>query len=215
MKNRFNTYFAFLFIPFIFSSCATIVGGARYNARIIVADNPDAKIYYDGQYIGTGTSNIKVRRKDANKFEFTVKQDGCPDKNFNYNSRTFRGWALLGSIITFTGNIGPIPFPSGVIVDIINGAYWKPNVYERGITKDDYKNYRYVVNAKCSGNNSDQSQNKLPQMIDVVYLKNGSIVKGMIIEQVPGVSIKIKTRDDSLFIFKIEEVERITKEESK
>ncbi len=48
---------------------------------------------------------------------------------------------------------------------------------------------------------------------DVVYLKNGSIIHGMIIEQVPGVSIKIKTADRNVFVFKIEEVEKMTKEE--
>ena len=33
---------------------------------------------------------------------------------------------------------------------------------------------------------------------EVVYLKNGSIIKGVIIEQVPNVSLKIKTGDGSL-----------------
>lgn len=48
---------------------------------------------------------------------------------------------------------------------------------------------------------------------DVVYLKNGSIIKGVIIEQIPSVSIKIKTADESLFIFKMDEIEKMTKEE--
>jgi len=47
---------------------------------------------------------------------------------------------------------------------------------------------------------------------DVVYLKNGSIIHGMIIEQVPNVSIKIQTNDRNVFFYKIEEVEKITKE---
>lgn len=50
-------------------------------------------------------------------------------------------------------------------------------------------------------------------MEDVVYLKNGSIIHGTIVEQVPNVSIKIKTADGNLFVFRIEEVEKITKEE--
>ncbi|QQR85714.1 MAG: hypothetical protein IPJ76_14030 [Flavobacteriales bacterium] len=48
---------------------------------------------------------------------------------------------------------------------------------------------------------------------DVVYLKNGSVIHGTIVEQVPNVSIKIKTADGNLFVFRIEEVEKITKEE--
>ena len=52
-------------------------------------------------------------------------------------------------------------------------------------------------------------------MEDVVYLKNGSIIHGTIIEQVPSVSIKIKTRDGNIFVYKIEEVAKMTKEPTK
>jgi hypothetical protein len=47
---------------------------------------------------------------------------------------------------------------------------------------------------------------------DVVYLKNGNIIKGMIIEQIPNVSIKIQTADRSLFVFKMDEIDKMTKE---
>jgi hypothetical protein len=48
--------------------------------------------------------------------------------------------------------------------------------------------------------------------IDIVYLKNGSIIKGKIIEEVPNQSIKIKTGDGNIFVYKIDEIEKITKE---
>ncbi len=47
---------------------------------------------------------------------------------------------------------------------------------------------------------------------DVVYLKNGSIVRGIIIGQVTNESLKIATADGSLFVFNISDVEKITKE---
>jgi hypothetical protein len=47
---------------------------------------------------------------------------------------------------------------------------------------------------------------------DVVYLKNGGIIHGMIIEQVPNVSIKIQTADRNVFVYRIDEIEKITKE---
>jgi len=47
---------------------------------------------------------------------------------------------------------------------------------------------------------------------DVVYLKNGSIIRGTIIEQVPNESLKIETADGSLFVYKLSEVEKMTKE---
>ena len=48
--------------------------------------------------------------------------------------------------------------------------------------------------------------------IDIVYLKNGSIIRGKIIEQIPNQSIKIKTRDGSIFVYKMDEITKITKE---
>lgn len=50
------------------------------------------------------------------------------------------------------------------------------------------------------------------QMQEVVYLKNGSVIRGTIIEQVPNQSIKIQTIDGSIFIYNFDEVEKLTKE---
>lgn len=47
---------------------------------------------------------------------------------------------------------------------------------------------------------------------DAVYLKNGSIIRGIIIEQVPNVSLKIETADKSVMVYKMEEIEKMTKE---
>ena len=52
------------------------------------------------------------------------------------------------------------------------------------------------------------------KMTDVVYLKNGSIIKGIIVEQVPNQSMKIKTSDGSIFNYQMNEIEKITKEEN-
>ncbi|MBP9152595.1 MAG: hypothetical protein KBF73_09955 [Flavobacteriales bacterium] len=51
-------------------------------------------------------------------------------------------------------------------------------------------------------------------LIDVVYLKNGSIIKGIIVEQVPGKAIKLETADGSLFVFEFEEITKMTREEA-
>ncbi len=50
------------------------------------------------------------------------------------------------------------------------------------------------------------------QMQDVVYLNDGSVIRGLIIEQVPGVSVTIKTRDGSIFVYKMADVMKMTKE---
>lgn len=48
---------------------------------------------------------------------------------------------------------------------------------------------------------------------DVVYLKNGSVIKGVIIEQIPNVSLKIQTNDGNIFVYQMTEVEKMTKEQ--
>lgn len=50
------------------------------------------------------------------------------------------------------------------------------------------------------------------EMRDVVYLKDGSVVKGIIVEQIPNKSIKLQTGDGSLFVYQIDAVEKMTKE---
>ena len=49
-------------------------------------------------------------------------------------------------------------------------------------------------------------------LVDVVYLKNGSILRGIIIEQVPNESIKLQTADGNIFVYQTSEIEKITKE---
>ncbi len=50
------------------------------------------------------------------------------------------------------------------------------------------------------------------QLEDVVYLKDGGIIRGTIIEQRPGESILIRTRDGNQFRFTMDQIDRITKE---
>ena len=47
---------------------------------------------------------------------------------------------------------------------------------------------------------------------DVVYLKNGSIIRGDIIEMVPSETVKIMTADGCVFIYDFADVEKFTKE---
>ncbi|MDO4461473.1 MAG: hypothetical protein Q4C30_03080 [Bacteroidia bacterium] len=47
---------------------------------------------------------------------------------------------------------------------------------------------------------------------DVVYLKNGSIVRGDVLELTPGETIKIETSDRSVFVYDANDVVRVVKE---
>lgn len=50
--------------------------------------------------------------------------------------------------------------------------------------------------------------------VDVIHLKNGSIIRGTIIEQVPNEFIKVETLDRSVYTYKMDEIEKFTKEAS-
>ena len=53
------------------------------------------------------------------------------------------------------------------------------------------------------------SQNK---MVEAIHLKNGSVIKGVIIEQIPDKQITIRTSDGSTFVYPMEDISKITKE---
>jgi hypothetical protein len=194
------------------SGCATICGGSQYYAHVLVQNQPDAEVLYQGQIKGRGHASITVKRPHANRFSFAVQKKGCQTETFNYNSRAFRGWALAGSIFTWGY--------TGAAIDLIDGALWKPSVHEAGIVKTNVKNYQYIINyTGCQSSNKteepavatqdDSTQDKL---VDVVYLKNGSIIRGELMDSDPAVNVKIQTKDGSIFVFKIEEVIKVTRE---
>ena len=76
------------------------------------------------------------------------------------------------------------------------------------------KNVLFLIVVICVSFFSQKVLAQGGNYIDVVYLKNGSVIKGIIVEQVPNQSIKIQTADGSLFVYKISEVEKMTKEQT-
>lgn len=194
----------------IFSSCATICGGSKYNAQIAVPNRPSAEIVYQGDVVGTGSAFVMMMRKNANKFSFTVREKGCKPQVYNYTSRTFRGWAFAGTLVTWTGYVTGIYIPWGLGVDLATGALWKPNVGESGIVKINSKNFKYVVRyTGCPEKSEGEDEIVTDAKVDVVYLKNGSILKGTLIEPDSASQIKLKMKDGSIFVFKLDEVLKV------
>ncbi len=50
------------------------------------------------------------------------------------------------------------------------------------------------------------------KVLDVVYLNNGSVIKGSIVKIVPNKDVKLTTDNGSVFIFKMSDIKEITKE---
>lgn len=138
---RFINILILVFSIIGFSSCATLIGGYQYQAEVIVKNHPNAKINYNGNYIGKGRAYTSIRRRDANHVHFNITEDGFESTDIQFKGRTFRGWALLGSIFSFNYYFIPV----GLIYDISKGSFWKPSLYERGISKVDYHHYKYEL----------------------------------------------------------------------
>ncbi len=67
-------------------------------------------------------------------------------------------------------------------------------------------------NRNSDNRNSQNNDDKGSTLVDVVYLKNGGILVGSIIEQIPNESLKIQTKDGSVFVYSMNDIARIAKE---
>lgn len=74
------------------------------------------------------------------------------------------------------------------------------------------KGIRFLLFLLCCslGITSATAQNHSQQ--EVIYLKNGSVIRGTVVEQTIGQSIKVRTADGSLFVYNQQEIEKIVKE---
>lgn len=168
----------------LFSSCATIIGGSNYYAHVTVADHPNAAITYKGEVRGQGYAAFKVPRREANIFSVIVKEQGCDEQDFDFKERTFRGWALFGTIITWTGVIDGIPLPWGVVVDAASGAFWKPDINEKGVTKTDYKHYNYHIDyTGCKTDQNKDSKAVIKTKVERLSELKDLVTKGLITQE--------------------------------
>ncbi len=156
-------------------SCASIIGGEKYFAKVEVPGHPTAKIEYNGAHVGTGIANFKIPRREAGNLSFTISKEGCEKQTRKFTSKTIRGWALLGTIVGFTGltvNGGWIPIPFGVMVDAVFGSLWKPDVTEKGVTKQNMNNYLYTIDYQGCPTNYERLDDK-----KVVLSKNSKKIR--------------------------------------
>lgn len=134
---------------FVLSSCATLFGGSHYVAKVTVPSHPDAVIAVNGAIKGKGEVNVDVKRRDADKLSIQIEEPGCEPELFSFYNKTFRGWTFAGSLLFLTGAIGSIPIPWGILVDGISGAWWKPDINERYVSRQGYDHYTYTLPYKA------------------------------------------------------------------
>lgn len=185
MKRLLTIVLELLLVIVLLPSCATIVGGSKYYAKVQVPGYPYAKIEHNGVYKGTGEANFKAIRREANNFKITIKHDGCETQTYMFKHRQFRGWAFVGTIVTWTGlsiNGGPwLPIPFGAMVDGSTGAWWKPDVNEKGVSKMDFKNYIYTIEyTGCPVNTKNELPIEKPTKADKIRELKELLDEGLI-----------------------------------
>lgn len=200
--------FVILIIVSLVSGCATILGGKTYHAYIVVKDRPGAEIYYKQSLRGRGIAEFEVPRGESGKFSVVLKEAGCPEQVFHFTSKKFRWISLLG--------IGYYGIPT--LYDIVVGSVWKPDVFEPGVAKVSYKSYSYlveytncnnpIITTPISPNTPSMAQPKKNNNV-TIYMKNGMIFKGVIIEEKETDEIVFKTEDNNIQTFKKSRIDRI------
>ncbi len=147
--------------------------------------------------------NDKKSIKNDNRLQSAAKSQSIQKLEDSSNSGS--GTRVFGSVLIILGVLfiifvsillGVILMALGLILRSVAGPKNKPTPPP-------------VVESK------PQTEEKKVEFVDVVYLKNGSIIRGLIMEQIPNETLKIQTADGSLFVYKMEEVVKITKEEKK
>ena len=59
------------------TSCATIIGGTSYTAKVVAVDHPDAVISVNGETMGVGEASFQWKRSQADNLAITLKEEGC------------------------------------------------------------------------------------------------------------------------------------------
>lgn len=167
----------------ILSGCATLVGGSNYYAHVFVENRPSTNIIYKGEVIGKGQARVRVRRVEADKLSFLLKEDNGVDQEVTFKQKEFRTWAFIGSLVTWTGIYSGVPLPWGAAVDFATGSLWRPDESEMGVTKIDRKNYRYTLTYTgfkpedgAPANNATQTKTKAEKLQEIKDLLDKAIL---------------------------------------
>lgn len=132
------------------------------------------------------------------------------------------GWIILiiGLIFLFLISIlgGAVLMFLGLVFVIAGKKH--PEHHQQTQPQGQVEQQQHNDQGQQQNNSYHQNQNQNHQQssgewVDVVYLKNGGMIRGTIIEQVFNVQIKIQTKDGNIFVYKVDEIEKVTKEQVK
>jgi hypothetical protein len=111
--------FSFLIVLGIImlQSCATILDGARNKTHVKNGNPPNAKVYYNGSYIGIAPVAVKVDKQcKKNQCYIEIKKEGYEPQKIYLTRKVSVGFTVLDVI---TG-----VFP--LVIDFATGNIYKP-----------------------------------------------------------------------------------------
>lgn len=127
----------------IFTSCATIVNTPNYKAKVVVKNSQNTEIYINNEYHGTDSVSFLWKRKMADKLSIKLKEENYKEQVFNYNTKDFTAWTLLGDIFVFGG----VP---GILVDAISGSWYRPDTNVLSVKQLNGNTFLYeLIYDKC------------------------------------------------------------------
>lgn len=62
--------------------CASLICACSSSTHIRVSD-PDARIYVNGEYVGTGKAHYSDRKPAFTRQDVTLRKEGCEERNYS------------------------------------------------------------------------------------------------------------------------------------
>jgi len=103
----------FLAITIMTQSCALIFSGRRDKVKIKAGAPDNARVYYNGEQVGTGDCTVKVNKKSIDNAVIEVKADGYETQTFRFSRKLKLGALILDCCCGFVPLI--FDFSSGAI----------------------------------------------------------------------------------------------------
>ena len=87
-------------MKFLFVTLSLLMLSACSSTTTIRSSDPDARIYVNGEYVGTGHAHYTDRKVAFSNNQVTLKKEGCAPNNFSFRrNEDPDGGAIVGGIL--------------------------------------------------------------------------------------------------------------------
>jgi len=87
-------------MKFFYLSFSLLLIGACSSSTVIKTSDPDARIYVNGEYVGTGQATYSDRKVAFSNNDVMIKKPGCDPASYSFRrSEKPDGGAIVGGIL--------------------------------------------------------------------------------------------------------------------